>query len=160
MRIIIYINTHKSRGKMLENKNFKMITNQKGMTLIEIMIVLVIIATMGTVLVTQVNKQLEKGRMNQAKILIAEVGKNLDQYNLDCGAYPTTDQGINALLTPPGSGCANWGPEPYLKKMPKDPWNSELSYSSDGSKYILKSYGKDKKEGGDGYNRDISSEDL
>lgn len=140
--------------------NRSILTNQSGMTLIEIMIVLVIIATMGTVLVTQVNKQLDKGRMNQAKILIAEVGKNLDQYNLDCGAYPTTDQGLNALLSPPGSGCANWGPEPYLKKAPKDPWGTELVYSSDGSKYLLKSYGKDKKEGGDGIARDISSEDL
>ncbi len=137
----------------------KKLRSEAGMTLIEIMIVLVIIATMGTVIITQVKKQFDKARVNQAKILIAEVGKNLDQYNLDCGAYPSSEQGLNALLQSPGS-CANWGPEPYLKKMPKDPWGHELIYSSDGTKYTVKSLGQDGKEGGDGLAKDISSDDL
>lgn len=136
--------------------------NNRGMTLIEIMIVLVILGTMASFLVTKVVQQLAKARVNQAKILISEVGKALDQFNTDCGFYPTTDQGLQSLITTPGGGrtCSNWGPEPYLKKIPKDPWGTELVYvSADGARYVLKSFGRDKKEGGEGLDADISSED-
>jgi general secretion pathway protein G len=137
------------------------IKNQRGMTLLEIMIVLVILGSMATILVTQVSKSLEKSRVQQAKILISEVGKALDQFNTDCGFYPTTDQGLAALVaTPAGKTCANWGPESYIKRVPKDPWKHDLVYTSDGQKYILRSLGRDGQEGGDGYNADISSEDL
>lgn len=131
------------------------------MTLLEIMIVLVILGSMATILVTQVSKSLEKSRVQQAKILIAEVGKALDQFNTDCGFYPTTDQGLQALVTAPaGKTCSNWGPESYIKRVPKDPWKHDLIYTSDSQKYIVKSLGRDGQEGGDGYNADISSEDL
>jgi len=137
--------------------------NQRGMTLLEIMIVLVILGSMATILVTQVSKNLAKSRVQQAKILISEVGKALDQFNTDCGFYPTTDQGLQALVTAPAGGrtCSNWGPEAYLKKLPKDPWRNDLIYTcNDGQHYIIKSLGADGKEGGDGLNADISSEDL
>jgi general secretion pathway protein G len=136
--------------------------NNRGMTLIEIMIVLVILGSMAAILVTKVSGQLAKARVNEAKILINEVGKGLDQFNTDCGFYPTTDQGLAALSVAPTGGrtCANWGPEPYRNKIPKDPWSTDLVYTcSDGAHYILKSYGADKKEGGEGLNADISSED-
>lgn len=136
--------------------------NQRGMTLLEIMIVLVILGSMATILVTQVSKSLEKSRVQQAKILISEVGKALDQFNTDCGFYPTTDQGLAALVTTPaGKTCSNWGPESYIKRVPKDPWKHDLIYTCpDGQHYVLKSLGRDGQEGGDGYNADISSEDL
>jgi general secretion pathway protein G len=151
--------------KRLLTEKFKALNTgvgQRGMTLVEIMIVTVILAAMATVLVTQVGKQLEKARRNQAKILVSEVGKALENYNTDCGSFPTTDQGLNALLAPPAGGrsCGQWGPDPYLKKMPKDPWGTELVYTSDGNKYTLKSLGKDKSEGGEGPGADISSDDL
>ena len=136
--------------------------NQRGMTLLEIMIVLVILGSMATILVTQVSKSLEKSRVQQARILISEVGKALDQFNTDCGFYPTSDQGLQALVTAPaGKTCSNWGPESYIKRVPKDPWKHDLLYTcADGQHYILKSLGRDGQEGGDGYNADISSEDL
>ncbi len=136
--------------------------NEKGMTLIEIMIVLIIVATMGTIVVSKVSGQLGKAQVNEAKILIGEVGKTLEQYNLDCGTFPTTEQGLAALVSPPTGGrtCPNWGPEPYRKSVPRDPWNHDLSYQSDGSKYSIKSLGKDGQEGGEGLNKDISSDDL
>jgi general secretion pathway protein G len=140
----------------------RILKNQRGMTLIEIMIVLVILGTIGTVLVNQVNKNLKKSRVQQARILISETGKALDQFFTDCGFYPTTDQGLQALVQPPaGRTCSNWGPESYLKRVPKDPWGNELVYTSgDGQKYTLVSLGADRQEGGDAYNADISSEEL
>jgi general secretion pathway protein G len=136
--------------------------SQAGMTLIEIMIVLVIVATMGTIIVNKVSGQLSKAQVNQAKILLSEVGKSLEQYNIDCGNFPTSDQGLQALVSAPSGGrtCPNWGPEPYRKSVPRDPWNHDLIYQSDGTKFILKSLGKDGQEGGEGLNKDISSEDL
>ncbi len=140
----------------------KLFKNQKGMTLIEIMIVLVILGTIGTVLVTKVIGNLKKARFNEAKILISETGKALDQFYTDCGFYPTSEQGLNALVqNPTGRACPNWGPESYLKRVPKDPWNNPLAYTcSDGLHYVIKSFGADRQEGGEGFNADISSEDL
>jgi general secretion pathway protein G len=120
----------------------EIVKNQRGMTLIEIMIVLVILGSMATFLVTQVNTSLKKSRVQQAKILISEVGKALDQFNTDCGYYPTSDQGIQALVTAPAGGrtCANWGPDAYIKRAPKDPWHHDLIYTcTDGQHYVLKS---------------------
>jgi general secretion pathway protein G len=134
--------------------------NNRGMTLVEIMIVVVIVASMGTVIVNQVRKQLDKARVKQAQILISEVGKALDQFYTDCGFFPTQDQGLQALLqAPAGRTCSNWGPDAYLKKMPKDSWSHELIYTSDGAKYTLKSLGSDGQEGGTGIATDISSEE-
>src|ERR1700733_3932119 len=113
---------------MNSTSSIKVLRNQSGMTLVEIMIVLVILGSLGTVLVTQVKNSLAKSRVQQAKILISEVGKALDQFNTDCGFYPTSDQGLQALVTAPGGGrtCSNWGPEPYLKRVPTDAWKHPL----------------------------------
>jgi general secretion pathway protein G len=143
-------------------KRFSLSLNQAGMTLIEIMIVLAIIGTLMAVLGQTVMGRLESSRVSNAKIQLREIQKQLDLYNADCGSYPTTEQGFDALIKSPGEeACPNWGPQPYLKKAPKDPWNNELIYESDGSAItVLKSLGKDRKEGGDGPGKDISLEDI
>ncbi len=128
--------------------------NERGMTLIEIMIVLVILAGIGGILITQVTGSLKKSKIKNAQILISELGKTLDTYYTDCGSYPDD---LDALVTDPGS-CSNWGPEPYLKKVPKDPWNNDFVYEPSGSSYELISLGEDGEEGGDGHSKDISSE--
>lgn len=134
--------------------------NQFGFTLIEIMIVLVILGGLMAILGKNVIDKLDKSRQKEAYIQIKELAKQLDTYNLDCNQYPTTDQGLQALITNPGSeACPSWGPEAYLKSIPKDPWGMTFVYESDGAKFTLKSYGKDKKPGGSGYAKDISSED-
>ncbi len=135
------------------------VLNQKGMTLIEIMIVLVIIAGLAGVLVTTVAGRLKAARIKEARILIQEVGKALELYNADCGSYPSSESGLQALVEDPGD-CPNWGPDPYLKKIPKDPWQGDLTYEKDGGDYILMSYGSDGNEGGTGDAKDISSDDL
>lgn len=135
------------------------IRNNRGMTLLEIMIVLAIVASLIGVLATNINSRMKKAKVNQAKIQIGELSKALDMYYTDCNAYPASGEGLQALVTQP-SGCSNWGPEPYLKRMPKDPWGSDFTYESQGNSFVLISPGSDKKEGGSGDAADISSQDL
>ncbi|MBX3022409.1 MAG: type II secretion system major pseudopilin GspG [Bdellovibrionales bacterium] len=134
-----------------------MIRNNKGMTLLEIMIVLVILGGLIAILATSVQGSLKKAKMRQAKIQIAEYGKALDMYYQDCNNYPSTDEGLQALMQAPPS-CSNWGPDPYLKKLNKDPWGGDFSYESQGNAYVLKSFGSDKREGGSGDAQDVTNE--
>lgn len=136
-----------------------MLRNQRGMSLVEIMIVLTIIASVAAMVVTNVNSQLKKADIKQTKIIIKEISKALDMYYTDCNNYPTTDEGLNALLEDPGS-CRDWGPDPYLSKMPEDAWGNELIYEVDGGSFILISLGADKREGGSAENKDINSQEL
>ncbi|NCN95671.1 MAG: type II secretion system major pseudopilin GspG [Bdellovibrionales bacterium] len=133
--------------------------NEQGMTLLEIMVVLVILGGLATVLIGQVMGRLGSANIRQAKIQIGEYQKNLDMYYTDCGQYPSTEEGLQALVEAPPS-CSNWGPQPYVKKVNKDPWRNDLVYESDGATFVLKSLGKDRVEGGSGENKDISSEEL
>ena len=138
------------------NKTFPSIQNQLGMTLLEIMIVLAILGGLITILAGQVTGKLDSAKVKEAKIQISELGKSLDMFYTDCGSYPET---LNGLLEQP-SNCSNWGPEPYLKKLQKDPWGSDFEYESDGATYNILSYGKDRKPGGTGSAKDINSEEL
>jgi general secretion pathway protein G len=135
-----------------------MIRNNKGMTLLEIMIVLVILGGLIAILATQVTGRMKSAKIKQAKIQIAEYGKALDMYFTDCNQYPSSEEGLPALVTAPPS-CSNWGPDPYLKKVNNDPWNHPFLYESTGNNYVLRSLGSDGKEGGTGDATDISSED-
>ena len=138
-----------------------LVQNERGMTLIEIMIVIAIIAGLMAALGTGAVRFLNNSKVDTAKIHLKEIGKALEAFNLTCNSYPTTDQGLQALVTNPGpESCANWGPEPYLKKEPKDPWGKTYSYESDGSTFELKSFGRNKKPGGDGYDKDIAYSEL
>jgi general secretion pathway protein G len=134
------------------------IRDNKGMTLLEIMIVLVILGGLIAILATSVRGSLKKAKMRQAKIQIAEYGKALDLYYQDCNNYPSAeDGGLEALMKAPAS-CPNWGPDPYLKKLNKDPWSGDFIYESTGNAYTLKSLGADHREGGDGESADITNE--
>jgi general secretion pathway protein G len=94
------------------------------------------------------------------KTQILEISKMLDIYALDCGHYPTTDEGLKALQTKPAS-CEKWGPERYLISIPKDQWGHEFIYISNGpSDFELKSLGSDAREGGIGEAKDISSKEI
>ena len=128
----------------------------------ECMIVLVFLGGFIGSLITVVMGRLKSSRIKQTKIAMAEVGKALDMFYTDCGFYPSEEQGLRALVEPPSDGpsCAAWGPAPYIKKIPNDPWNHEYIYESEGKTYVLKSKGKDGITGGTGENEDISSENL
>lgn len=130
--------------------------NSRGMTLVEILIVLAIIGSLMAVLIPNVVGGLDKSRVRQTKIAMGQIQNALNTYYTDCGKYP---KGLESL-TAADSECSNWGPEPYLKKAPKDAWNHDFVYEVNNGNVTLKSFGKDGREGGDGYNKDISSEDL
>ncbi len=140
--------------------NSSVLQNQRGMTLIEIVIVVAILASLMAILGNQVVKRFQKAQANQAKIQIGELSKALDMYYTDCGHYPNGTQGLQALISDEGGGCANWGPEAYVKKNNlKDPWGNEFMYQGDGNSYAIMSYGADGREGGEGNNKDISSDE-
>jgi general secretion pathway protein G len=133
--------------------------SQRGMTLIEILVVLVLIGiVMGIVGGNFLGKG-EKAKGDAAKIEINQISQTLDLYKLEVGKYPTTQEGLQALITAP-SGTPNWN-GPYWKNgtLPKDPWGNEYKYAAPGSHgaYDITSYGADGKEGGEGPNKDITN---
>ncbi len=127
------------------------------MTLLEIMIVLAILGGLITILAGQVTSRLAAARVKEAKIQMSEIGKALDMFYTDCGSYPET--GLEDLIEQPSS-CSNWGPDSYLKRLPKDPWGRAFDYEYESGSYVLISYGEDKKPGGKGTAKDITSEEL
>lgn len=144
--------------QLLKKLRLRKIRNQRGMTLLEIMIVLAILSGLIAVLATQVNARLKAARMKEARIQIGELSKSLDMFYTDCGFYPSNDQGLAALTQAP-SNCPNWGPDPYVKKITNDPWQHPYLYESNGNSFKIRSLGSDGKEGGAGDAQDISSED-
>ncbi len=127
--------------------------DEEGMTLIEIMIVMVILGGLMATLGTKVMDNFKKSKISQAKITMAELGKAIETYYADCGTYPSE---LDNLVSAP-SDCSNWGPTSYVKKDNlKDPWKNEFAYESDGGSYTITSYAADKSEGGDGFDKDIS----
>jgi len=135
------------------------INKSSGFTLIELLVVLVILGMLAGLVGPRIMKQLGTAKSNTAKLQIEDLGAALDIFYLDNGRYPTTLEGMNALVQKP-SGFDNWN-RPYLKKnkVPKDPWSIEYQYASpvENGEYDLYSYGADKQPGGDGKNKDINS---
>src|SRR5665213_1112216 len=123
--------------------SLQQIKNTRGMTLIEIMIVVTILASLGAILATKVVQQGEKAKLREAKIQIGEISKALDMYYTDCGHYPDSGQGLAALAPGGESTCTTWGPDPYIKKVPLDPWNKPFIYSYENGNYTITSTGKD-----------------
>ena len=132
---------------------------ERGMTLIEILVVLVLLAVIMSVVAGNYLGRGEKAKADAAKIEIGQISQTLDLYKLEVGRYPTTSEGLQALVSAP-SGVNNWN-GPYWKKqsVPKDPWGNEYKYTAPAASapYEILSYGADGKEGGDGPNKDISS---
>jgi general secretion pathway protein G len=131
----------------------------RGMTLIEILVVLVLIGVVLGIVGGNFIGKGEKAKADAAKIEIGQISQTLDLYKLEVGRYPTSQEGLQALISAP-AGVANWN-GPYWKKsaVPKDPWGNEYRYASPGSKgaYEIVSLGADGKEGGEGPDKDISS---
>jgi general secretion pathway protein G len=142
----------------------KKLKNEKGMTLIEILIVIALIAMVGTFATVSIMGKFDRAKVDSTKIQIRNLGTILDLFKQSCGFYPLTDQGLEALISKPTTGreCPNYDPEGYLKakKPPKDGWNRDFIYTSDGNTYVIRSLGADGVEGGEGVNADISSEDI
>jgi general secretion pathway protein G len=136
---------------------------ESGFTLIEIMVVLVIIAIMGALIGPQILGRVDEARVTAAEQDIRTLGTALDLYRMDNFRYPTTDQGIEALVKKPDDpNVRNWKPEGYLKSrsVPKDPWGNEYLYLQPGTRggaYDLYSLGADGQAGGEGADADIGN---
>jgi general secretion pathway protein G len=131
---------------------------QRGFTLLELLVVMVIIGLLASLVAPQYFSQIGKSSEKVAKAQIESFGQALDQYRLDVGRYPTTEQGLAALLVAP-SGEAKWR-GPYLKRgVPADPWGHPFVYTSPGQhgEYDLLSFGSDGQAGGEGDAADITS---
>jgi general secretion pathway protein G len=118
---------------------------QAGFTLIEIMVVILIIGLLALMVVPRLRGVADRAKRTKAQADIQELKQALDRYYLDNGSYPTTDQGLQALVSPPTEGRAptNYEQGGYIEKLPSDPWGNQYFYQSDGSSYALKSFGPD-----------------
>ena len=132
---------------------------QKGFTLIEIMVVVVILAVLGAIVVPRVLDNVGQARTNAAKADIKNIQTALNLYKLDNFSYPTTEQGIEALVSKPSGDPEprNW--KQYLDSVPEDPWGEAYIYISPGENgdYDLYSLGADYQEGGEGEASDVTS---
>jgi general secretion pathway protein G len=136
----------------------------EAFTLIELMVVIVILGILAAFVVPRLTRRPEDARVTKAKIEISNLEQALELYYLDNGMYPSTEQGLAALVEKPGVGDIpqNWQEGGYLAKgrLPNDPWGSPYVYISPGvhnSDYDLYSLGKDGQDGGEGYDADITN---
>jgi general secretion pathway protein G len=131
----------------------------RGFTLIELLVVLVILGLLAGLVGPQVIKYLGSANTKTAKLQIEDFSTALDAFRLDMGRYPTTAEGLQALVVQP-SGATRWN-GPYLRKniIPKDPWGNDYQYRAPGQHgyFDLYSLGADNVEGGDGENQDVVS---
>lgn len=147
------------RFHFTSKKHRPILNNSVGMTLVEILIVITIIGSVMAILITRVVGAKDKANIKNAKIQLGQVVNSLNMFYTDCGRYPAS---LQSLIQAPGQDeCPEWGPDPYLKEnLLKDPWRHDFVYESDGNNFTLKSLGRDGKEGGTGYDKDITADEL
>ena len=140
--------------------------DNRGFTLIEIMVVIVILAMLAALIGPRIMGRSDDAKIADAKVQIKNIETALKLYKLDNGTYPTTEQGLQALVEKPTVGqlSKNYRAEGYLesKKLPKDPWGNDYLYLSPGEHgdFDICSYGADGVKGGEGKDADICSWDL
>lgn len=132
--------------------------HHRGFTLLELLVVMVIIGLLAGYVGPKFFGQIGKSEVKATKAQIDALQKSLDQYRLDVGRYPSTEQGLAVLVTKPADE-AKWA-GPYLAKaLPKDPWGNDYQYRSPGEhgEYDLLSFGRDGRPGGEGEDADLKS---
>jgi len=133
------------------------LADKHGFTLIELLVVMVILGLLAAIVGPNLFGKVGKGKQSAARTQIEMFGQALDSFRLDTGRYPTTSEGLEALVTNPS--VEGWD-GPYLKKgVPKDPWNKPYQYQAPGTHgdYDLLTYGADGAQGGEGENKDVVS---
>ena len=130
----------------------------RGFTLIEIIIVVIIMSLIAALVVPRLFKKVEKSKQQIAKTQIIMIENAVKMFKLDAGRYPSTEEGLKALLEKPAK-TNNWD-GPYLEKsIPKDPWGQDYLYTYPGKNYVFEivSLGADGKEGGEGEDKDVNN---
>lgn len=143
----------------MKKNQTKRLTNARGFSLLELLVVLVILGILAAIVGPRVLKSLGGAKQDAAKVNIQSLGTLLDNYKLDTGRYPTTQEGLKALTEKP-SGAKNWnGPYTKANNSPKDPWGNDYVYTAPGQHgdYDIVAYGSDGREGGDGEAKDVKS---
>ena len=134
---------------------------ERGFTLIEIMVVMVIIAILGALIGPQILGRVDEARITKAQADIRTLGTSLDLFRMDNFQYPTTDQGLQALVKKPDdASLRNWKPGGYVQKLSKDPWGNDYQYLFPGTRggaYDLYSFGADGQLGGEDTDADIGN---
>jgi general secretion pathway protein G len=133
----------------------KRLNNKAGFSLGEIMIVLVIIGGIMAIVLPKIQDGQKKSEVNQTKMKMIEITTKLNEYNAECGKYP----GSLSFITDDDPGCKNWAGNPKLKHLLKDAWSNDFQFSISGNGYNLKSLGKDRKEGGTSFDKDLFSDE-
>lgn len=143
-----------------------MALEEKGFTLIELMVVIVILGILAAIIAPKLVGRTDDARVTQAKIQIRNLETALKLFKMDNGFYPSTEQGLEALITEPTTGQIpkNYRKGGYLeqRRLALDPWGNPYIYISPGANgdYDIISYGADGKPGGEGYDADISNSNL
>lgn len=121
----------------------------RGFTLIEVMVVVVILGILAAIIVPKIMSRPEQARLVKVKQDILAIQSALDLYKLDNSTYPTTDQGLQALVTKPTSAPVprSWKSDGYLQEVPEDPWGESYQYLNDNEKLRIFSYGPKGKDG-------------
>jgi general secretion pathway protein G len=152
-KLNIFDRTHE--GCLAKNRS------QLGFTLIEVMVVIAIIGIMATLIVPQIMSKPNEARVIAAKQDINSLVQALKLYRLDNSRYPTTEQGLSALVAKPTSEPIpqNWNPNGYVDRQPKDPWGFAYQYSNPGTRAEIDvfSLGADNKPGGTGFDADLGN---
>lgn len=144
--------------KLKQKKN-----RQAGFTLIELMVVIIILGVLAGLIIPRIMGRPDEARQAKARIQMEAMESALKLYKLDNGSYPTTEQGLRALVEAPtiGNVPKNWRQGGYLEKgkVPKDPWGNDFIYVSPGSHgdFDLTCLGADAEPGGEGVNKDINN---
>ena len=140
--------------------------DRRGFTLIEIMVVMVILGILASYVGLRIVGRIEEAKHTEARVQIGTIETALKLYKLDNGLYPTTEQGLQAIVEPPSVGklASAWREGGYLEKgrVPKDPWGNEYIYLSPGlhGDFDLVSYGADGETGGEGKDTDVNNWEL
>jgi general secretion pathway protein G len=133
--------------------------SQSGFSLVEILVALTLLGIAGTFVAGKIFDSLLDGQIQATKIQMNAFKARLQEFRRKCGYYPTSDQGLESLISKPTGGreCTNYPPNGFIEgdELPQDPWNSDYVYTSDGKKFDIMSYGQDQEEGGEDSDKDI-----
>ncbi|HYR97321.1 MAG TPA: type II secretion system major pseudopilin GspG [Candidatus Binatus sp.] len=135
---------------------------RSGFTLLEMMVVLFILTLVATVVAPKILGRTDDARRTKAMADMKGIEQALNLYLMDNGAYPSTEQGLEALVHKPDRPPVPraWNASGYLQRMPSDPWGRPYVYIADGSRFALRSLGADGVEGGEGKFGDLDSKDF